>query len=171
MKDAVIRITKGLYSVRRTKLLIWPEQRQNHKELKLTELADYWWAVQRSRLTDYRWQRSGSCPETPCWIWVGHISLHMQVPQHTNAQRAPAPSVFDMGELNDRGRKAKEKASSVSLSLPSFSLPPSPPSLTAQSNIKVPYGALWTDFLKLVSAWHTINKTSRCSHLHTSGTI
>lgn len=33
----------------------------------LTKLSDCWWAVRPSRLTYCRWQKSGSCPETPRW--------------------------------------------------------------------------------------------------------
>lgn len=134
----------------------------------LTKLSDCWWAVRPSRLTYCRWQKSGSCPETPRWgqnqgqgsvvcvcvcacvcIWVDHISLHLQVLACTYTHKAPAPSVSDMGELNDRGRKAKEKAFSSCLSFPPslhFSSLPSLSFLTALSNINAPYGAFWTGF-------------------------
>lgn len=63
--------------------------------------------------------------------------------------------------MTEAEKPKKRPPRSVSLSLPSFSFPPSLPLLTALPDINAPYGALWTDFLKLVLAWHTINKTSR----------
>lgn len=93
--------------------MLHEKKEAKRKELKLTELTDYWWAIRPSRQTDCRWQRSGSCPEKPCWrqnkgqgslvcvrvhvcvcVHVcmcvcaksreGHISLHLQVPPHTH---------------------------------------------------------------------------------------
>lgn len=123
-----------------------------------------WWAVWPPRLKDCRWLRSSRCPKTPhqgqnkkaaidvcvCMcvrkresvqIWVGHISLHLHKLACTYTQRAHAPSVFDMGELNDRGREAKKKSLSVSL-------PPSSPLLDRTPNINAPYGTLRTDLKK-----------------------
>lgn len=75
---------------------------------------------------------------------------------HIYTHKAPAPSVSDMGELNDRGRKAKEKAFSSCLSFPPslhFSSLPSLSFSTALSNINAPYGAFWTGFFFLNSSW------------------
>lgn len=47
--------------------------------------------------------RLGGSHQCAKWLLQTHTEAH--------TQKAPAPSVFDMGELNDRGRKAKEKAS------------------------------------------------------------
>lgn len=136
----------------------------------LTKLSDCWWAVRPSRLTYCRWQKSGSCPETPRWgqnqgqgsvvcvfvrvclcVHLGgsHQPALASACMHIYTHKAPAPSVSDMGELNDRGRKAKEKAFSSCLSFPPslhFSSLPSLSFLTALSNINAPYGAFWTGF-------------------------
>lgn len=92
-------------------------------------------------------------------FWVGHISLHLPSNAHTHkyTHRAPAPSVFDMGELNDRGGKAKGKASTLFSSF----FPPSLSLFTARSDINAPYVWTFSDWV-----WHAINKRSR--HTHTS---
>lgn len=151
----------------------------------LTKLSDCWWAVRPSRLTYCRWQKSGSCPETPRWGqnqgqgsvvcvracvcafgWITSACTCKCLHAHIHPRHQLHLSLTWESLMTEAEKPKKRPSRRVSRFLPPFIFPPFhlspswPHSPTSMLHMELS-GQAFFFFFKPLLAWHTINKTSR----------